>query len=368
MQQVLQTTLREAGYHAEGASDVASALARLESDRFDLVLTRLLGLTPLNGFELLRRIKQRWPETVVIALTAAGGCSVERLIEARELGAADAIELPCYMPVILQAVERSLFARRLADQVKAMVDVFGDSCSLGGVLAASRPMAGVLRELAALTESDAHLLITGERGTGKGWIARAIHAKSRRGQRLFATVKCAGAGEASLRSKLFGQLQGAASSRGLFNELLGGTLHLARASQAPSPLLVQLREVLERGNYQREGDERRWKADVRVLATAHQSLPYSLWSGPNMLRLHLPPLRERREEIPGWVDHFLNELATEQDGHRTRLGDGVLEALARRDYPCNLTELRGTLQHLARYAKRGVIELSLLRELAPEFQ
>jgi DNA-binding NtrC family response regulator len=228
-------------------------------------------------------------------------------------------------------------------------------------------MAGVLREIAELTESDAHVLITGERGTGKGWIARAIHAKSHRGRRLFATVKCAGAGEASLRAKLFGQLQGASSSRGLFGELLGGTLHLARVSQAPSPLLAQLRGVLERGDYQREGDERRrrWKVDVRVLATAHQPLPDSLWSGPSMLRLHLPPLRERREEIPRWVDHFLNELATEHDGPQTRLGEGVLEALVQRDYPCNLTELRGTLQHLARYAKRGVIQLSLLRELAP---
>jgi DNA-binding NtrC family response regulator len=246
-----------------------------------------------------------------------------------------------------------------------MVDAFGDSCSLGAVFTASRPMAGVLREITNLAASDAHVLITGERGTGKGWMARAIHAKSRRGDRLFSTIKCAGVGEASLRSALFGQLHGSSKSRGLFNELMGGSLHLARISQAPSSLLAELRGVLERGDYQRSGDERRWKADVRVLATARQPLSHALWSGPNMMRLHLPPLRERREEIPHWVDHFLNELATEQDGPPTRLDDGVLDALARRDYPGNLTELRGTLQHLARYAKRGVIELSVLRELAP---
>jgi DNA-binding NtrC family response regulator len=123
--------------------------------------------------------------------------------------------------------------------------------------------------------------------------------------------------------------------------------------------------VLECGDYQCEGDERRWKADVRVLATAHQPLSEALWSGPNMLRIQLSPLRERRDEIPHWVDHVVKQLATEHDAPALRLGDGVLEALVRRDYPHNLDELRGILEHLARYAKRGVIELKMLRELAP---
>jgi DNA-binding NtrC family response regulator len=365
MRSVLLHELRDAGYHVEAVADVETAIALLESDAFDIVLTRLLGLTPVNGFELVRRVKRRWPETAVVAMTAVGGCDTERVVEARELGAADAILLPFCIAELLQVLKRVLAERSLSRHVQSMADASRDSCSLGSVLAASRPMAGVLSEIAELTASDAHVLITGERGTGKGWVARAIRANSRRRERPFAGLNCAGVGETRLRAKLFGQLRGAGSCRGLFRDLLGGTLHLARISQTPSSTLAELRRVLERGEYQREGDERRWKADVQVLATARRPLPDSLWSGSKMVRVHMPPLRERREEIPHWVDHFLNELATEQDGPPIRLGDGVLEALVQRDYPCNLSELRGTLQHLARYARRGVIEMNVLRSLAP---
>jgi DNA-binding NtrC family response regulator len=362
----LSLLLRKRGHHVAEAPDVSTATKRLGDEVFDLVVTDL-RMPDGDGLDVLRAAKTHAPQTEVILLTAYAEWKSAK--EAIRLGALDYFEKGQEPDELYHRIDKALAARALRRENENLRAQLRERYSLPGVIAQSEAMQSVLALVARVAPTDATLLIQGESGTGKEVIAKAVHHGSTRAARPFVAVNCGAVPEALLESELFGYVRGAftgaaGSKLGLFEEAHSGTLFLDEIAEMPPPLQVKLLRALQSGEIRRLGTTQATTIDVRVIAATHGDLATLIGQGSfredlyyrlNVIQMTLPPLRERREDIPALAEHFLTQSANKL-GRTLRLSPGALERLLRYAWPGNVRELENAIERAAILARSEIVE------------
>jgi DNA-binding NtrC family response regulator len=357
MRKTLANLLRREGYTTVESESGEQAGDELKGDVFDLVITDL-HMEPVSGLDLLRKTKQTQPELEVIVVTAYG--TVEAAVEAMKLGAFDFVTKPFQTDELLHRVRNALEKNRLQGEVRRLQREAKQVFGITGIVGQSDGLRNVLAILPRVAQTDSTVLITGESGTGKELIARAIGMESRRAQGPFVSVSCAALPEQLLESELFGHAKGAHSTafstrKGLFEEANGGTFFLDEIGEAPLPVQVKLLRVLEERTIRRLGENRSIPIDVRLVAATNQNLEELIKTGRfradlyyrlNVVRLHVPPLRERLDDIPLLVAHFIdkyNQKTHKQIRGISRQAGALLMAYP---WPGNVRQLENVIQRM----------------------
>ncbi len=327
--------LRQAGYAVEEAEDGAVAVQRIQGETFDVVLTDL-RMPSVDGMEVLRAAQRIAPETQVIVMTAYG--TIESAVDAIRQGAYDFLAKPFKEDELLLRVSKALEKRRLLGEVSLLAGELRKRYGLEHIVGRSASMREVLDRVVRVAPTDATVLVTGESGTGKELVARAIHVASRRGDKPFVPVNCAAITETLLESELFGHARGAFTGairarRGMFEEANGGTLFIDEVGETAPGFQAKLLRALQEGEIRRVGESTPVQVDVRVIAATNQDLRRAiaerrfredLYYRLAVVPVRIPPLRERREDVPLLAAHFVQR-------YNQRTGEGKVltpEALA----------------------------------------
>jgi two-component system response regulator HydG len=367
MRTTLSMMLRGAGYDVEEAADGGAACDKVLAETYDLVLTDL-KMGGKDGMDVLRHVKQEAPLTEVIVMTAYG--TIESAVEAMRIGAYDYIQKPFTEEELLVKVQRAAEKRQLAGEMSVLAAEFRERYQFDNIIGRSAPIRDVLGRIVRIAPTDTTVLITGESGTGKELVARAIHANSSRADKPFVSVNCAAITETLLESELFGHVRGAFTGavqarKGLFEEANGGTFFFDEISETPPSFQAKLLRAIQEGEIRRLGDNKTMHVDVRVIAATNQDLQEAiaekrfrqdLFYRLAVARFELPPLRERREDIPLLVEHFLQKFSKKMR-RQVKLGDGVMDYLVRYDYPGNIRELENMVEQGVALAMEGEITL-----------
>ena len=375
MRTTLSMLLKGSGFDVDEAADGAQGAEMGASEGYDVVITDLRLGTP-DGLAVLRAVKEAQPRTEVIVMTAYG--TIESAVEAMRLGAFDYLQKPFSEQELVLKVEKALESRRLRGQVEAFAQEFRERYGFENIIGRSGAVRNLLSRVVRIAPTDVTVLITGESGTGKELIARAVHANSRRADRPFISVNCAAITETLLESELFGHARGAftgatTSRKGLLEEADGGTFFFDEIAETTMAFQAKLLRTIQEGEVRRVGDNRAIKVDVRVIAATNVELQEAveakrfredLFYRLNVARFKLPPLRERPEDIPLLVDHFLTTYSHKM-GIRTRLADGIIEKLQGYPFPGNVRELENMVEQAVALATGGVITLDDILPEAP---
>jgi DNA-binding NtrC family response regulator len=371
MHELLQEEQRE----IEMAEHPDEALALVECGRFDLVVSDINLNAELSGLDLLRAFKARDPEVEVVLISAFG--TLETALEAVQAGAFDYVSKPVDIGQVREVVARALARRARSGETRPPAFPAG-RLAPDGLVGRSGGMLSVYKQIALASTSDAPVLITGETGTGKELVARAIHRHGARAVRPFVPVNCGALPEGLLESELFGHVRGAftgavADKKGLFEEARDGTIFLDEIGEMSPALQVRLLRALEVGEVRPVGSPRAMKLDVRVIAATHRDLDRATREGSfrqdlfyrlHVFAIRVPPLRERREDVPLLVAHFLAGGAA-RGGGTASLTTAAVAALAAQDWPGNVRELENTLERLAVEARGRTIDVA---DLPPAFR
>ena len=338
MRDSLMHTLGRAGYRVRTFDQAASAFETVRKGPFDLVITDL-KMPGMDGVELLRRLRAAGQDLPVILMTAYG--TVATAVEAMKLGAYDYIQKPFEAEEIELLVERAMQQRELQRENEALRRTVGDLCRGRELIGESEAMRQLRRQIAQLARSEATVLVEGESGTGKEMVSRAIHAASARSGKPLLCLNCAALSENLLESELFGHEKGAFTGadklrRGRFELADGGTLLLDEISEIPLTLQAKLLRVLQEKQFERVGSSVTRDADVRVIATTNRNLRQWVHQGAfredlyyrlSVLPIHIPPLRQRRDDIVMLAEHFLERLARRDDRAQARLDAEAMSLL-----------------------------------------
>lgn len=340
----------------------------------DLVImdVRMGGMT---GLETLRRIRQMDSKLLVILMTAYG--TTQTAIEAMKLGAYDYLLKPFEVPKLKEIIVNALKAARDMRQVVSYQPLLETEDYELGIVGRSEPMQQVFKLIGQLAASDATALITGESGTGKELVARAIYHHGNRSQQSFLAVNCAAIPEQLLESELFGHERGAFTGAtlqriGKFEQCNRGTLFLDEIGDMTPATQTKILRVLQSGTFERVGGNQPIKVDVRIIAATNKALEQAVASRQfredlfyrlNVVRIHIPPLRERREDIRLLVNYFLRKFAKDQNGPPRSIAPAALKALEKYHWPGNVRELENVVRRALVMAKGEAI---LLSELPPE--
>ena len=351
MREILRMLLESEGYQVSSAEDGARGVECLEKEIFNLVITDI-KMPGVDGFGILKKALEVSPETLVIMMTAFG--TMESALEAMKLGAYDYVHKPFKIDeiqlVVKKALEKQKMQRQLA-LLKQRAALEQDE----NIVARSPRMNEVLRMLPRIAESKANVLITGESGTGKDLIANAIHALSPRKEAGFVAINCANLPEGLLESELFGYMKGAftgatQNKQGYFEVADKGTLFLDEVAEMSVQLQSRLLRVIETGTFRRLGSTTDITVDVRILAATNKDLKEAVNNGSfredlfyrlNAIPVHLPPLRERKEDIPVLIDHFLRKSNKDK-----RFDKAAIEMLMDHPWHGNIRELENVIERI----------------------
>lgn len=352
----LEGLLRKEGYEVATACNAFRGLELVGELRPEVVLTDL-RMPGLDGLAFMENVHAAWPATLVVVMTAYG--SVEAAVEAMKRGAADFVEKPIDVPALRDTL-RNVMERA---QLLAAVYLSPQSCATApaclGILGEHPAIRAVLYRAERAAPTRATVLLTGESGTGKGLVAQAIHRLSGRGANPFVELSCAALSESVLESELFGHERGAftgASSRheGRFMFAAGGTLYLDEIGSAPLSTQVKLLRFLQTRRFERVGGNDTLEVDVRLVAATNKDLQAEASAGRfredlfyrlNVFRIHLPPLRERRSDIPALAAAFLARFAAEHGRPLEGFSSDALERLVVHSWPGNVRELEHAVEH-----------------------
>src|SRR5215208_6059352 len=349
--------LRSAGHVGDEAEDGAAALQRIRQEAFDVVLTDL-RMPNGDGMELLREAQRLVPETQVIVMTAYG--TIESAVEAIRRGAYDFLAKPFKEDELLLRVAKALEKRRLVGEVSLLAGEFRRRYGLEHIVGRSAAMQDLLDRVVRVAPTDATVLISGESGTGKELVARALHVASRRGDKPFVPVNCAAITETLLESELFGHAKGSFTGatrarRGLFEEANGGTLFIDEIGETAPGFQAKLLRALQEGEVRRVGESAPIQVDVRIIAATNQDMRRAiaekrfredLYYRLNVVPLRIPPLRERREDVPLLAAHFLGRFNS-RTGEAKVLTPEAVAALQEHEWPGNVRELENVIQQAA---------------------
>lgn len=347
--------LEKEGYDAVGCQSGREALQMIDEDPFDLVLTDL-KMEQVDGMKILQHVKQVCPDVEVIMIT--GYATVESAIEAMKTGAYHYVAKPFKLEevrqVVREALEKVYLKRenaRLKDQLKACTDG-------SGIITTNKKMKNTLQLAAQVAASDSNIVLTGESGTGKELLARFIHAASRRKKGPLLSINCGAFNEELLSNELFGHEKGAFTGAdtqkiGLIELASGGTLFLDEITEMSLPMQVKLLRVVQEREIQRVGGTRPIKTDVRFIAATNRNLQEAVKEGSfredlyfriNVISIHLPPLAERKQDIPILVQHFIKKYSARMDKDVTGVSHEVADLLTGYDYPGNVRELENIIE------------------------
>jgi two-component system response regulator HydG len=365
MRTTLAMMLRGSGYEVDEAADGDEGAERGANGAYDVVLTDL-RMGSKDGMDVLRAIKDAMPMTEVIVMTAYG--TIESAVQAMRLGAFDYIQKPFSEQELTVKVTKAIENRRLAGEVAFLTSEFKDRYKFENIVGRSQGVREILGRIVRIAPTDAIVLITGESGTGKELVAKAIHANSRRSSRPYVPVNCAAITETLLESELFGHARGSftgaiAARKGLFEEADGGTFFFDEIAETPLSFQAKLLRVIQEGEIRRVGENKPIKVDVRIVAATNQNLANSiaekrfrqdLYYRLNVARFELPPLRNRREDLPDLLSFFIAKY-NKKVGVRARLHENVIEALNHYDFPGNIRELEHMVEQAVALVQNGVI-------------
>ncbi|MDZ7343652.1 MAG: sigma-54 dependent transcriptional regulator [candidate division KSB1 bacterium] len=351
----LEKVLSKAGYRTATASSGNEALALLAEQPADVVLADL-KMPDGDGIELLKNVKKKYADTEVILLTGYG--TIETAVEAMKEGAYDFITKPPKKAVILSAVERAIEHQNLAQENKYLKAQLGKAAVYDDIIGSSAAFRKVLEMVERVAPLVSTVLITGESGTGKEVIARAIHQKSPRAKKRFVPINCAAIPENLVESELFGHVKGAFTGatrdkQGLFKVAEGGTLFLDEISSVPLSLQVKLLRAIEQKEIMPVGSTNPEFVDVRIIAATNKNLAQEVDKGNfredlyyrlNVVGINIPPLRERPEDIPELVDHFI-KIYNAQLGKQVRGVDlAVLSVFTEYEWKGNVREIENVIE------------------------
>jgi DNA-binding NtrC family response regulator len=361
-----EALLRRWGHEVLGVGSAEDALARF-TEFAPMVLIADVELPGMNGLDLLAKLGDELKTVPAIIITGKG--SEERVIAAIEAGAFWYIEKPLKAAVLRSLLDRAMGRVRDRRQVEALTRQLRETGRLGDLIGGSKTMQDVMRILEQVSPSSASVLITGETGSGKEILARTIHRLSPRAERPFIAINCSAIPESLMESEIFGHERGAftgAAERriGCFELADGGTLLLDEIGEMPPQTQAKLLRVLEDHKVRRLGSKVETPVDVRVLAATNKEpeqavakgeLRQDLYFRLNVFHIHLPPLRERKEDIPLLVEHILRDINTKHGRQVRGVNPEVLDMFASYSWPGNVRELRNVLERAAIISNRDLI-------------
>jgi two-component system response regulator AtoC len=370
---VLRTLLKKHGYEVEVADSGEAALAALESFDPDVILTDV-RMPRMGGLDLLGALRAKQHPATVIVMSAYG--NVDLAIEAMKAGAYDYVGKPFKPDEVVLALRKAEEREALRRENRALKEQIQKDNQFESILAKSKEMLDIFRTISKIADYKTTVLVTGESGTGKELVARAIHSKSPRKAGPFVAINCGAIPENLLESELFGHKKGAftdasADRRGLFEEADAGTLFLDEIGELPLNLQVKLLRVLQEETIRRLGDPRDVKVDVRIIAATHRDLTADVKAGRfredlfyriNVLLIHVPPLRSRREDVGLLLDHFIARNNARLGTNIRGVAPEARKLLLEYPWPGNVRELENTIERAMVLTETEVLQVSDMPE------
>ncbi len=378
--EILAGYLKKKQHRIIQACSAAEALSLLTKNSIDILLTDL-KMPDKTGLDLLKEVKVRTPEVVVVLMTAFG--TIEGAVDAMREGAYDYLNKPIDLDELDLLIQRIQERTQLLSENRLLKEQLAERYTFEGIVSQSPEMEAVLNTAVRVAESKASILIRGESGTGKELIAHAIHFRSLRKEEPFIIVNCAALNENLLESELFGHEKGAFTGaekqhRGRFELAHGGTIFLDEIGDIPLATQVKLLRVLQEQKFERVGGSQTLEVDVRIIAATNKNLEESIMNGGfredlfyrlNVITLEIPPLRNRRQDIQSLLEHFLNVYAKENKKKKFSFSKEAWELLTRYDYPGNVRELQNIIQRAVILSRHEIIttnELPLILKKPPD--
>ena len=366
--EVMGEALRRLGHVCTIVHDLPSAKDELQHGQFDLVVTDLVMDTQTDGMEVLAAARQNQPGAETILVTAHGDVPTAKA--AIKGGAYDFIEKPLDLDVFRTLCTHAIQAVMLRSQNSQLRERIDEQFGIGGIIGNSPAIRSVLTTLKQIAPSNISVLISGESGTGKELVAQALHHSSRRATKQFVPLNCAGLNESILEDELFGHVRGAFTGaerdrQGRFEYADGGTLFLDEVGDMPLPMQAKLLRVLESGEVVRLGSNEVKHVDVRLISATNRDLASMVKEGKfredlyfriKGAELHLPALRERREDVPLLVRHFVQQFAQQLDKPAPDVAEDVMMLLMQHDWPGNVRQLMNAVQNMVVIAEGDRIE------------
>jgi two-component system NtrC family response regulator len=372
--QSLNGFLSKRGYKVFSSNDGEKALKIAQENAVDIVFTDF-QMPGWDGLKVLREMKNLNPEIDVVVMTAFG--TIESAVQIMKAGAFDYLIKPIDLDELETILSRIKERKHLISENKLLKEQLQDKFRFESMITQSSSMESVLNTAGRVASSKATVLIRGESGTGKELIAKAIHFASPRKDKPFITVNVASLSENLLESELFGHEKGSFTGAvnlriGRFEEANGGTIFIDEVGDIPLPIQVKLLRTIQFGEYQRIGSNQTEKTDVRIVAATHRNLEEmmqnslfreDLFYRLNVVSVQLPPLRQRKEDIPLLVDHFIKRYSSELGKSVTEISKEALDQLIKYSFPGNIRELENVIQRAVVLARESIITTSDLPQL-----
>jgi two-component system response regulator AtoC len=369
MRHMLTALLEKAGYAVTVAADGVDGLSILESKAFDLILCDV-RMPRMDGLSFLKQITEQGLNSTTIVMSAYG--TIDTAVEAMKLGAVDYISKPFKADEILLKLAQFEEKGRLREENLRLRDAVQETFSFQNMVAKSQAMRAIFETIRKIADYKTTVLITGESGTGKELIARAIHYKGIRKDKPMVAVNCGGLPENLLESELFGYAKGAFTDagkdkKGIFQEATGGTFFLDEIGELPLSLQVKLLRVLQDEMVRPLGSAEAVKVDVRIIAATAANLAEAVQEGTfrddlfyriNVLHIEVPPLRDRKEDIPLLVNHFMEKFDKHLRKEITEIQPEALRALMAYPWPGNVRELENVIERTMVLTERSHIHVS----------
>ncbi len=355
IREFFEIMLKREGYEVSTAANGAEGLDRLKKERFDLVISDI-QMPEMSGMELLQAAKEVDPELVVLMITAFG--NTETAVEAMKLGAYDYVQKPFKIDEVKIIIRQALEKRSLRMENALLKRELGTKYAFDNLIGSAPPMLRIYEMVKRVANTKSSVLITGESGTGKELIARAIHFNGPLKDLPFVTVNCGAIPENLMESEMFGHKKGSftgaiADKKGLFEVANGGTIFLDELGELPLPMQVKLLRVIQEGTFKRVGGTEDITVDVRVISATNKTLDAEVRAGRfredlfyrmNVIQIHCPPLRERREDVPMLANHFLEKFAKSLGVEVKRIGNEAMDVLKKYHFPGNVRELENIIE------------------------
>ncbi len=355
------------GHVVDTASSGFEALEKLEKVPFDMMFVDM-RMPGMDGIELLGKVKADYPDTIVIIITAYG--SIESSIEAMKMGANDYLLKPFKPEQLSLVMEKITQQKKLASDYNYLRGHLEQITRFDNIIGESPPMEEIFKIIPEVAKTESSILLTGETGTGKELIAKAIHAKSKRAKYPFIAINCGAMPDTLLESELFGHQKGAftgaiQSRKGFFEVISGGTLFLDEIGEISPKMQVDLLRVLEEKQITRIGSSDPIDVDFRLISATRQDLEKEITEGNfredfyyriNVINIHIPPLRRRKEDIPLLINHFLQKYSHETAKRVDHVSRDTIEQLKHYDWPGNVRELANAIERAVVLSKSRTLK------------
>jgi DNA-binding NtrC family response regulator len=367
----LQAILKKSGYRSDYTQSGEEALRRIRDEHYDIIISDI-RMPGMDGMALLEELKRIQPSLVVIMIT--GYATIKSAVEAIQKGAYDYLPKPFTPDEVRVIIERAVERSRLEAENILLRRHLQAQRPFENILGSSPALQRVFEMIEKVADTDSSILLTGETGTGKELVARAIHDRSRRREKLFLPLNCGALAEGVLESELFGHVKGAftgavATRKGLIEAADGGTLFLDEISETTPPFQVKLLRVLQEGEFMRVGDPHPLRVNIRIIAATNRDLESAverrefrqdLYYRLKGIAIHLPPLRDRLDDIPLLAYHFLAKYR--RDRKAERIDPQALKALQAYKWPGNIRELEHVIEYALSMAEQESIQITDLPE------